>query len=49
LRHLRKRQYGGFVVEKCHRKLEEAKKASVREMVWEYQVRRGMWVEEGMN
>jgi hypothetical protein len=32
-----------------HRKWEEAKKASVREMVWEYQVRRGMWVEEGVN
>jgi hypothetical protein len=49
LRHLRKRQYGGFVVEKRHRKWEEAKKASVREMVWEYQVRRGMLVEEAMN
>jgi biotin operon repressor len=48
LRHLRKRQYGGFVVEKRRRKWEEVKKASVREMVWEYQVRRGMWIEEGM-
>jgi len=49
LRHLRKQQYGGFVVEKRRRKWEEAKKTSVREKVWEYQVRRVMRVEEGMN
>ena len=49
LRHLRKRQYGSFVVEKRRRTWEEARKASVREMVWEYQMRRGMWVEDGVN
>lgn len=49
LRHLRKQQYGGFVVEKRHRKWEETRKPSVREKVWEYQVRGGMCVEEGMN
>jgi transcriptional antiterminator len=49
LRHLRKRQYGGFVVEKRRRTWEEAKKASVREMVWEYQMRRGMWFAEAGN
>jgi hypothetical protein len=41
LRHLRKREHGGFVVEKRRRKWEEAKKEGVHEMVWEYQVRRG--------
>ena len=49
LRHLRKRQYGGFVVEKRRRTWEEARKASIREMVWEYQMRRGMWLEPGTN
>ena len=48
MRHLRKRQYGGFIVEKRRRKWEEAQKAGVREKVWEYQVRKGMWIEEGM-
>ncbi len=46
LRHLRKRKHGGFVVEKRRRKWEEAKKAGVHELVWEYQLRRGMWIEE---
>lgn len=49
LRHLRKQQYGRFVLEKRRRKWEEAKKDGAREKVWEYQVRRGMCVEEGTN
>ena len=49
LRHLRKPQYGGFVVEKRRRTWEETKKASLRELVWEYHMRGGMWVAEAMN
>jgi uncharacterized membrane protein len=46
LRHLRKKEHGGFVVEKRRRKWEESKKEGVHEKVWEYQMRRGMWTEE---
>ena len=49
LRHLRKQQYGGFVVEKRRRTWEETRKTTLHEMVWEYQMRRGIWLDDGMN
>jgi hypothetical protein len=49
LRYLRKPQYGGFGVEKRRRTWEETRKASLREMVWEYQMRQAIWLDEGTN
>ena len=43
LRHLRKPQHGGFVVEKRRRLWEETLRPSPRERVWEYQMRYGQW------
>ena len=41
LRHLRKPQYGGFVLEKRLREEGENARGSGRGVVWEYQLRRG--------
>jgi len=43
LRHLRKPQNGGFVVEKRRRLWAETLRPSVHERVWEYQMRYGQW------
>jgi hypothetical protein len=43
LRHLRKPQNGGFVVEKRRRFWAESSLPSVHERVWEYQMRYGQW------
>jgi hypothetical protein len=42
LRHLRKREYGGFIVNKRHREVEETKRESTYEKVWEYQMTYGL-------
>jgi DNA mismatch repair ATPase MutS len=39
LRHLRKEERGGFVVEKRRRTSDEVLRTNARERVWEYQVR----------
>jgi hypothetical protein len=41
LRHLRKRQFGGFVVEKRQRDVDAVVRREVG-VVWEYQLRRGV-------
>lgn len=41
LRHLRKPQYGAFVVEKRRRKEEEIDRGTEQGVLWEYQLRRG--------
>ncbi len=41
LRHLRKPQYGAFVVEKRCREAEEAGRIAGQGAVWEYRLRRG--------
>ncbi len=43
LRHLRKAQHGGFVVEKRRRLWAETMRPSAHEKVWEYQMRYGRW------
>jgi len=43
LRHLRKPQYGGYVVEKRRRLWAETTRPSTHEKVWEYQMRYGQW------
>lgn len=43
LRHLRKPERGGYVVEKRRREAEESLKENTHERVWEYQMRRGEW------
>jgi len=43
LRHLRKAQHGGFVVEKRRRLWAETTRPSAHEKVWEYQMRYGRW------
>jgi hypothetical protein len=43
LRHLRKAQHGGFVVEKRRRLWAETLRPSAHEKVWEYQMRCGRW------
>ena len=43
LRHLRKPENGGFVVEKRRRLWAESTRPSARERVWEYQMRYGQW------
>ncbi|HXR33385.1 MAG TPA: hypothetical protein VN830_06745 [Verrucomicrobiae bacterium] len=43
LRHLRKPQHGGFVVEKRRRLWAETLRPSAHERVWEYQMRYGQW------
>jgi hypothetical protein len=42
LRHLRKPQYGGFVVEKRRREVEEILRSEELGPVWEYRLMRGM-------
>jgi hypothetical protein len=49
LGHLRKPEHGGFVLEKRRREWEEALREGVHEKVWEYQMRWGVWLEEGSN
>jgi hypothetical protein len=48
LRHLRKPQYGGYVVEKRRRRVEEVTRGEELGVVWEYrmkrQVRIGSWL-----
>jgi hypothetical protein len=39
LRHLRKKEHGGYRVEKRVREADEAPRTGVKEMVWEYRVR----------
>ena len=46
LRHMRRPENGGFVVEKRRRLWAETTRPSVYEKVWEYQMRYGQW--EGM-
>ena len=41
LRHLRKPENGGFVVEKRRREAEEVSKGSIHERVWEYRMKFG--------
>jgi len=43
LRHLRKAQHGGFVVEKRRRLWAETLRPSAHEKVWECQMRCGRW------
>lgn len=46
LRHLRKPQYGGYVIEKRHREVEEVTRSD-NGAVWEYRLNRGLrrvWV-----
>jgi rhamnogalacturonyl hydrolase YesR len=45
LRHLRKAANGGYVVKKRRRAVEEAARESKHELVWEYQMRYGVWME----
>lgn len=47
LRHLRKAANGGCVVENRRREVEEAARESKHELVWEYQMRYGVWMNEG--
>ena len=47
LRHLRKAANGGYVVEKRRRAVEEVTRESKHELVWEYQMRYGVWMNEG--
>lgn len=46
LRHLRKPEFGGYVVEKRRCEVEEAQRSTKRERVWEYQMRRALWLNE---
>jgi hypothetical protein len=43
LRHLRKPQYGGYVVEKRRREVAEVLCSVEHGPVWEYRLRRGAW------
>lgn len=43
LRHLRKPECGGYVVEKRRREAEESLRENSHERVWEYQMRRSEW------
>ena len=43
LRHLRKPEFGGYVVEKRRREAEETLRENVHERVWEYQMQQGEW------
>jgi len=45
LRHLRKPQYGGYVVEKRRREVAEVMCSVEHGPVWEYRLRRGAWRE----
>jgi hypothetical protein len=45
LRHLRKPQYGGYVVEKRRREVAEVLCSVEHGPVWEYRLRRGAWRE----
>ena len=47
LRHLRKPEFGGYVVEKRRCEVEEAQRSTKRERVWEYQMRRALWLNAG--
>jgi hypothetical protein len=47
LRHLRKPQYGAFVVEKRRREVDEVVQAEERGPVWEYRLSRGSSRPEG--
>src|ERR1700682_4584503 len=44
LRHLRKPEVGGDVVEKRRCQVEEVQRPTKRERVWEYQMRRAVWL-----
>lgn len=48
LRHLRKPEFGGYVVEKRRCEVEEAQRSTKRERVWEYQMRRAVWLGAGV-
>jgi hypothetical protein len=47
LRHLRKPEFGGYVVEKRRCEVEEVQRPTKRERVWEYQMRRAVWLVGG--
>jgi hypothetical protein len=47
LRHLRKPEFGGYVVEKRRRAVAEAARGSAHEKAWEYQMRHGKWLVVG--